>query len=74
MDQSISGQVERIKDSLQVERNKRIKDLKDQDEKDKKHGEKMRLEREKIAALAGKMKEEHKKLNKMQEDALEIGE
>ena len=66
------SKMRKLGEQLQVERNKRIKDLKALDEKDKKNGEKMRLEREKIAELAGKMKEEHKKLNKMQEDAWKL--
>ena len=62
----------KLGEQLQVERNKRIQDLKKLDEKDKKNGEKMRLEREKVAELAGKMMAEHKKLNKMQEDAWKL--
>ena len=36
------------------------------------HGEKMRLEREKMAALAEKMKAENKKMTKIQEDAWKL--
>ena len=66
------GKMRKLGEQLQVERNKRIQDLKKLDEKDKKNGEKMRLEREKVAELAGKMMAEHKKLNKMQEDAWKL--
>ena len=64
--------MQKMGEQVEIERGKRITAMREQDEKAKKNGEKMRLEREKVAELAGKMMAEHKKLNKMQEDAWKL--
>ena len=66
------GKMRKLGQQLDIERENRIKAMREQDEKDQKLGEKMKQEREKMAALAEKMKAENKKMTKIQEDAWKL--
>ena len=66
------SKMKKMGEQLVIEREKRIKAMREHDEKDQKHGEKMKQEREKTAALAEKMKAANKKMTKIQEDAWKL--